>query len=80
MKFYLFDAMALMKKSFGNSGSIRLSNDTHGVFVTLEVYKDGVLYNSRFLIDSLHIATDSDVEICGMRFNRAVEELKDLTK
>lgn len=53
MKFDLFDAMVLMKKNFGNAGSIRLSNDTFGVAVTLELYKDGVLYNRRFIIDSL---------------------------
>ena len=75
MKFDLFDAMAIIKKEFGDSGELLLRTAEYGYAIRISVFHNGEFHHKQELIN-YHEITDSKVHVMNFKFNKAIKELK----
>jgi len=76
MEFDLFNAMALLKKEFGNDAELTLRNVLGGVSVRISLFYKNKTYYDQFVISDHEILYSDYAHSANILFNKIKKELK----
>jgi len=78
MKFDLFDALAILKKEFGNDCRLTLYNEGSDIAIRLTVIPpEQPSCNTQFMVTSQEIISDDYICVTSRKFHRAIKELRE---
>lgn len=73
--FDLFEALAELRKAFGEDSELLLRNDNAGIAIRIQVFKFGEWHHQEVIITHAEMDTDL-IRVAGLKWRRAIEGLE----